>query len=96
MTIPLRKKRPKRPKLTESSIQERGYRESPFGPCLYIKIWREDGKPMGWEEIWERFVDRYPDQWAIQVFPPRTHVVNEVNYYHLFVFDQWDRSLTIN
>jgi hypothetical protein len=50
---------------------------------------------MGWEEIWARFESSYPGRWAIQVFPPRTHLVNEVNMYHLFVLDE-DKELEDN
>ncbi len=80
----------------DSSIQEMDYRVTPFGEALYIKIRRHDGQPMGWEEIWERFADAYHGKWAVQVFPPRSHVINEANVYHLFVFDEWHFGLTIN
>jgi hypothetical protein len=81
---------------TASWIQEVEDRNSPLGGCLYIKIGRYDDQPMGWEEIWERFAMAYRGKWAIQVFPPRSHLVNDANLYHLFVFDEWPHALTIN
>lgn len=77
-----------RKKPPASWIQEVEHRGSAFGPVLYIRVARYDGKPMGWEEVWARFVAAYPDRWAVQAFPPADAVVNEVNYYHLFVLPE--------
>lgn len=76
-------------------VQIMGHRSSALGPVVYIRIRREDYAPMGWDEIWQTFVDAYPDRWAVQTFPPVEEVVNEANIYHLFVFEERPKGLTI-
>lgn len=71
-----------------SWIQEVERRGSPLGPVLYIRIGRYDEKPMPWEEVYERFAEAYPDRWAVQAFPPKSQLVDEVNLYHLFVLEE--------
>jgi hypothetical protein len=71
----------------ESFIQETGWRETSVGPCLYLKVRRHDDAPMTWTELWRRFADAYPGQWAVQFFPPREALVDEANVYHLFVLE---------
>ena len=55
------------------------------GPYLYIRIRTPGERPMGWEEIWAVFADRYPGKWAMQFFPPGNRLVNDANVYHLYV-----------
>lgn len=88
----------KRTRLLKSTIQEMGERWSELGPVLYIRVQRYDHKPMGWEDLWERFSDAYPGRWAVQVFPPAEALVNEANIYHLFVLAEGASPLgmTIN
>jgi hypothetical protein len=45
---------------------------------------------MTWTEVWEVFQDRYPNRWAIQVFPPKDRLVDEENIYHLYVLEEGD------
>lgn len=68
-----------------ATIQEMGARHTSFGYVDYIRIWRHDQKPMAWPEIWTAFTERYPDRWAVQMFPPAADLVDEVNMYHLFI-----------
>lgn len=68
-------------------MQEMGRTKTSFGLAQYIKVRTEDYRRLSWEELWDVFVDRYPDRWAVQFFPPRRKVVNEVNIYHLYVLD---------
>jgi hypothetical protein len=84
-------------KLTDSYITEVCPRSSVLGSVLYIKVQRHDGRPMGWEEIYARFIDAYPGRWAVQVFPEEAACINEANMYHLFVMDEGEvpRGLTI-
>jgi hypothetical protein len=71
----------------ESFIQETGWRDTSLGPCLYLKVRRYDDAPMTWTELWRRFADAYPGQWAVQFFPPREALVDEANVDHLFVLE---------
>lgn len=69
----------------EPFVQEMGYRPTDLGVALYIRIRTRDDQQLSWPEIWSCFVDRYPDQWAIQMFPPEEELIDNANVYHLFV-----------
>ena len=79
-----------RPDLGASYIQECGNRQTGFGLCSYIKIRRYDEKPMSFSEVWARFEEAYPENWAFQMFPPEHELVNDANIYHLFIV--WDEN----
>lgn len=68
-------------------ITERGKRDSCLGPVLQIKIFAEGYRPLSWREVWEAFAARYPDRWAVQVFPPRDRLIDAKAVYHLWVCD---------
>jgi hypothetical protein len=59
-----------------------------FGPALYIRIRTENYRELGWEELYDTFSRAFPGQWAVQFFPPRSELVNDVNCYHLYVLDE--------
>ena len=75
--------------------QEMGERDTALGVALYVKFRRENCQPIGWRELWDAFNERYPGQWAIQMFPPEDELVDEENIYHLFVLSQHPFGLTI-
>ena len=75
--------------------QEIDTRGTPLGPVRYVRFYRDDDKPVGWRELWEAFAERYPDQWAIQLFPPANELINEANVYHLWVLDDVPENLNI-
>ena len=81
---------------TSSWIQEMEERRTDLGVALYIRIARYDGRPMPWTEVWERFAAAYPGRWAVQTFPPEDCLLDEVNYYHLFVLESPPRGLRID
>lgn len=81
--------------LDDAYVQECGVRDTALGPALYIRIRRYDDLPMSWDDIWAVFSDRYPNQWAVEVFPPEYALVNEVNAYHLFVVYEEPAGLNI-
>lgn len=68
-------------------IQEKEYRETALGIALYIRVFTDNYQQLSWSEVWNRFAQSYPGQWAIQCFPPHDQVVDEENIYHLFVLD---------
>lgn len=70
------------------SIQEMGYRNTSFGLTLYIKVRMDDYCILTWAEVWQAFSESYPDQWAVQFFPPAAEILDEVNIYHLFVLEE--------
>jgi hypothetical protein len=75
--------------------QEMGHRNTDLGPVLYVKFRRENYQLIGWRELWEAFAERYPGQWAVQVFPPKEELVDEENIYHLFVMEHKPAGLSI-
>ncbi len=77
------------------TVEERGMRDTALGPALRIKISRDDGEPMSWSEVWHAFAESYPGCWAVQVFPPPWALVDDVNYYHLFVLLDEPKGLNI-
>lgn len=79
----------------EALVQEVDSRNTALGPAVYIRIRRHDGHPMAWREVWDVFQEAYPDRWAVQVFPPRDCLMDEANYYHLFVLDHEPRGFNL-
>jgi hypothetical protein len=77
------------------SIQEKGYRHTSLGMALYILIYTPDYRQLSWSEVWEAFARRYPDQWAVQFFPPAGDLVDERNLYHLFVLEETPRGVNV-
>jgi len=69
-------------------VQEMEWRTTSFGLALYVRIYTPNHRQLSWGEIWEVFADLYPDQWAVQFFPPVDRVVDHENIYHLFVLDE--------
>lgn len=79
----------KRPIWKLAYVQEMGAcYHTPVGVVEYIKIRRHDGKRMTWRQVWETFAAAYPGRWALEVYPPDTHLVDEANIYHLFVLPE--------
>lgn len=78
-----------------ASVQEMVERNTELGNVLYIRISTPNYQQLSWEHVWNVFKDRYPDQWAIQVFPPESELVNDTNIYHLFVLDHKPRGFNI-
>lgn len=59
-------------------VEERGTTATPWGPALQIQIGSHEDAPLSWEQVWRAFSEHYPGRWALQVFPPAEHTVNEV------------------
>ena len=76
-------------------VIERGYRDSILGRVLQLKIHADDFGPLYWSEIWAAYAERYPQRWAVQVFPPVGQVVDAKNVYHLFVCEECLNGLNL-
>jgi len=70
-------------------------RPTAYGEALYVRIHRKDMAIMGFRELWDLFDRLYPGQWALQVFPPREHLLDQANKYHLFVYAQKPEGLSL-
>jgi len=70
-------------------------RPTAFGQATYVRIHRLDMAPMGYRELWEVFAKLYPGKWAVQSFPPADRILDQVNKYHLMVFDMVPDGLDI-
>ena len=68
-------------------VTEKGVIQTALGSALRIQIERADKSPMGFRDVWEAFEHAYPGKWALQCFPPREHLFDQANRYHLHVFD---------
>lgn len=42
---------------------------------------------MGWAAVWSAFTKAFPGRWAVEVYPPASHLVDEVNQYHLWMLE---------
>jgi len=71
--------------MTKALVTERGVKYSCLGPVLQLKINTPDYVALSWSEVWSAFTEAYPNRWAVQVFPPRSHLVDGKNVYHLWV-----------
>ncbi len=70
-------------------------RDSPLGEVLYIKMYAEGYPQLSWKECWKVFAEKYPGQWAVQMFPPVEQLVNGKCVYHLFVLENEPEGLNI-
>lgn len=76
-------------------ITERGYQDSCLGRVLQLKIHDADYGKLGWEDVWNAFTDAYPGKWAVEVYPPKSAIVNGKNVYHLWVLESAPVGLTL-
>jgi hypothetical protein len=74
----------------------RAQRSSPWGTVEQVQVGRYDGAAMGWREVWEVLDRHRPGCWALEVLPPREHLVDEVNAYHLWVLPPGVRPGPLN
>jgi len=56
--------------------------------CLHLKIYTPDYQLLSWEQVWQAFIDVYPDRWAVEFFPPTKALVNDANVYHLWLLPE--------
>jgi hypothetical protein len=66
-------------------LSDRGPRTSPWGTATHVQFTSESGRTLSWAEVYEAFAEAFPGCWAVEVYPPREFLVDEVNAYHLFV-----------
>lgn len=76
-------------------ILECDRRPTAYGEALYVRIHRADMAVMGFRELWDVFDKYYPGKWALQVFPPREHLLDQANKYHLFVYEEKPEGLSL-
>jgi hypothetical protein len=76
------------PDLDTYDVLECDDRDTGLGHAMYVRIHRKDMAVVGFRELWEVFDALYPSRWAVQVFPPREHLLDQANKYHLFVLDE--------
>ena len=70
-------------------------RHTPLGVATYVRIHRRDMAPMGFRELWEAFDRYYPGKYAVQVFPPRSRLLDQANKYHLLVLETPPSSMDL-
>lgn len=62
-------------------------KDTELGRALYTKLWAPAYRLLSWREVWDAFDELYPGRWAVEVFPPRSELVDGKAVYHLFVLD---------
>lgn len=60
----------------------------PFGRVTQVKVYTSDYQQLSWREVWDALAEVYPDQWAVELFPPARDLVDEANVYHLWLMPQ--------
>lgn len=81
--------------MNDVRITSRGMIDSCLGRVEQLKIYAENYRRLGWEEVWQAFAESYPGRWAVQVFPPASSLVNGKCVYHLFVCEGEPRGLNL-
>lgn len=76
-------------------ITERNWKDSCLGRVLQLKVFTRDYRPLLWSEVWEAFTAAYPGKWAVQVFPPGSHLVDGKAVYHLWVLPGEPEGLSL-
>lgn len=56
-----------------------------LGDVTLVKIHADPYRPLGWDEVWERFAAEFPGKWAVQCFPPKADLLNGKACYILWV-----------
>jgi hypothetical protein len=69
-------------------IQVCKQRDTRLGGARLVMFRRLDEQPMGYRELWEVFAGMFPDQYAVQVFPPKATLLDGANKYWLWVLDE--------
>lgn len=64
-----------------------------LGDVTLVKIHADPYRPLGWDEVWERFAATFPGKWAVQCFPPSADLVNGKACYILWVCDEPPKGL---
>lgn len=82
-------------KPADTIIQTKDRRSTSLGVATYIRIFTPDYRKLSWREIWDTFSDSYPEQWAVQWFPPAGKLVDDQNIYHLFVLESEPQGFKI-
>ncbi len=60
----------------------------PWETLTHLKIYTPDYQPLSWAQVWQAFVDVYPERWAIEIFPPAEELVNDAHIYHLWLLPE--------
>jgi len=76
-------------------VTAHGTVETCLGTALRVQVERCDRRPMSFTELWEAFAAAYPDRYAVQLFPPRAHFLDQANKYHLHVLERKPEGLDL-
>jgi len=60
----------------------------PWENLTHLKIYTPDYQPLSWSQVWQAFMDVYPERWAIEFFPPTDDLVNDAHVYHLWLLPE--------
>ena len=82
--------------LDHYEVFQASYRPTPMGEALYLQIGRKDRRVMSYLELHTVFTTLYPEKWGLQVLPPVEVHIDQVNLYHVFMFDQIPKTMDLS
>lgn len=56
-----------------------------WGEVTRLKVYTSDYQQLSWRQVWDALAEVYPEQWAIEMYPPVHDLVDETNVYHLWL-----------
>lgn len=63
--------------------------ETIWGRIIRMEIRRKDDAPIhSWREIYELKEAIHPGRYAIEIYPPRDRLIDNVHHYHLWVMPE--------
>jgi len=68
-----------------------------WGEVTRLKVYTSDYQQLSWLQVWQAVAEIYPDQWAIELYPPVSELVNDDHVYHLWLMsEQWRPPIFMN
>jgi hypothetical protein len=69
----------------------------PLGEITRLRIYTPDYQRLSWLQVWQAFVETYPDRWAVELYPPASELVNDAHVYHLWLLPaEWGPPVRMN
>lgn len=68
-----------------------------WGEVTRLKVYTSDYQQLSWLQVWQAVAEIYPDQWAVELYPPVSELVNDDHVYHLWLMsEQWRPPIFMN
>jgi hypothetical protein len=68
-----------------------------WGEVTRLKVYTSDYRRLSWLQVWQAVSVIYPDQWAVELYPPASELINEAHVYHLWLMaEAWQPPTHMN